>query len=71
MTASVRRLNDHGQDVIDSLMRSADQALRESCVRVFEGLSEILRGRIAGPGGVASFAAQAGHETPDAPHASQ
>jgi hypothetical protein len=71
MTASVRRLNDHGQDEIDSLMRSADQALRESCVRVFEGLSEILRGRIAGPGGVASFAAQAGHETPDAPHASQ
>ena len=48
MVASVRRLNEHGQDVIDSLMRSADQALRESCTRVFEGLTDILRGRIAG-----------------------
>ena len=52
-------------------MRSADQALRESCTRVFEGLSEILRARIAGPGGVAGFAAQASRETPDPPHASQ
>lgn len=71
MVASVRRLNEHGQDVIDSLMRSADQALRESCTRVFEGLTDILRGRIAAPGGVAGFAAQTSHETPDAPHASQ
>jgi hypothetical protein len=68
MVASVRRLNEHGQNVIESLMRSSDQALRESCSRVFEGLSEMLRGRTAGPAG---FAAQPSHETPDAPRASQ
>jgi hypothetical protein len=71
MVASVRRLNEHGQNVIDSLMRSADQALRDSCSRVFEGLSEMLRGRMAEPGGVAGFAAHTSHETPDAPRASQ
>jgi hypothetical protein len=71
MVSSVRRLNEHGQNVTESLMRSADQALRESCSRLFEGLSEMLRGRDIVPGGVAGFASQAGHEAPDSPRASQ
>jgi hypothetical protein len=69
--ASVRRLNEHGQNAIESLMRSADQSLRESCSRVFDGLSEMLRGRTSGSGTSAGFAAQSSRETPDAPHASQ
>jgi hypothetical protein len=43
IVSSVRRLNEHGQNVIESLMRSGDQALRDSCAKVFEGLSEMLR----------------------------
>jgi hypothetical protein len=43
--SSVRRLNEHGQNVIESLMRSADQALRDSFAKIFEGMSEILRDR--------------------------
>ncbi|HTA51572.1 MAG TPA: hypothetical protein VK757_02235, partial [Candidatus Acidoferrum sp.] len=45
IVSSVRRLNEHGQNVIESLMRSADQALRDSCAKLFEGLSEIIRDR--------------------------
>jgi len=45
MMSSVRRLNEHGQNVIESLMRSADQALRDSCARFFDGLAETLRER--------------------------
>jgi len=45
VVSSVRRLNEHGQDAIESLMRSADQSLRESCARFFAGLSEMLRER--------------------------
>jgi len=71
MIASVRRLNEHGQNAIESLMRSADQSLRESCSRIFDGLSEMLRGRNAGSAAGAGFAAQSSRETPDAPHASQ
>jgi hypothetical protein len=71
MIASVRRLNEHGQNAIDSLMRSADQSLRESCLRVFDGLSEMLRGRTTGSGTSTGFAAQSSREAPDAPHASQ
>jgi hypothetical protein len=41
--SSVRRLNEHGQNTVDALLRSADQALRDSFARVFEGLSEALR----------------------------
>jgi hypothetical protein len=43
IVSSVRRLNEHGQNVIESLMRSADQALRDSCAKLFEGLSEMMR----------------------------
>jgi hypothetical protein len=55
MVSSVRRLNEHGQNVIESLMRSADQALRDSCAKVFDGLGEMLRDRAANAAGVAGF----------------
>jgi hypothetical protein len=60
VVASVRRLNEHGQNGIESLLRSADQALRDSCSKVFEGLAEMLRERAsnaASAGNVAGFAA--------------
>jgi len=57
MVSSVRRLNEHGQNVIESLMRSADQGLRDSCVKVFDGLGAMLRDRAANAAGVAGFAA--------------
>jgi len=59
MVSSVRRLNEHGQNVIETLMRSADQSLRDSCARIFEGIGEVLRSRPASPAnaaGVAGFA---------------
>jgi hypothetical protein len=52
MISSVRRLNEHGQNVIESLIRSADQALRDSCAKVFDGLGEMLRDRAANAAGV-------------------
>jgi hypothetical protein len=50
--SSVRRLNEHGQNVIESLMRSSDQALRDSCSKVLEGLAATLRERSASANGV-------------------
>jgi hypothetical protein len=44
--SSVRRLNEHGQNVIESLMRSADQTLRDSFAKIFDGMSEMLRERM-------------------------
>lgn len=55
MVSSVRRLNEHGQNAIESLLRSADQALRDSFSRVFEGLSAMLRERATNAAGVAGF----------------
>jgi len=55
MVSSVRRLSEHGQNVIESMLRSADLALRESCSKVFDGLAEILRERSASAAGVAGF----------------
>jgi len=59
IVSSVRRLGEHGQNTIESMLRSADQALRDSCSKVFEGLAEILREKsasAAGASGVAGFA---------------
>jgi hypothetical protein len=70
MTSSVRRLNEHGQNVIEALMRSADQAMRESCSKLFEGLAEMLRDRTANAANAvcaAGFAAGQGHEAPETP----
>jgi hypothetical protein len=66
--ASVRRLNEHGQNGIESLLRSADQALRDSCSKVFDGLAQMLRERAAngaGAGNVAGFTQPSGRDTPD------
>jgi len=52
--SSVRRLNEHSQNVIESLMRSADQAMRDSCSTLFEGLAETLRNRAVNAAGAAS-----------------
>jgi len=41
--ASVRRLNEHGQGIIESLTRSADQALRDSASKIFENLASAIR----------------------------
>jgi hypothetical protein len=55
MISSVRRLNEHGQNAIESLIRSADQALRDSCAKVFAGLGEMLRDRAANAAGVGAL----------------
>ena len=41
--SAVRRLNDQGQNLVETLMRSADTALRESWSKIFEGLAATLR----------------------------
>ncbi|HKN62330.1 MAG TPA: hypothetical protein VJW93_14210, partial [Candidatus Acidoferrales bacterium] len=66
MMSSVRRLNEHGHDVIESLMRSADQALRDSCARFFDGLAQTFRERssAAGAGHAPSLAAREAAEIP-------
>jgi hypothetical protein len=51
VVSSMRRLNEHGQNGIESLLRAADQALRDSFAKVFEGLSEMLRDRSANASG--------------------
>ena len=69
--ASVRRLNEHGQNGIEALLRSADQALRESCSKVFDGLAQMLRERatnVAGAGNVAGFTQVSSRETPEPPN---
>jgi hypothetical protein len=66
--ASVRRLNEHGQNGIESLLRSADQALRDSCSKVFDGLAQMLRERatnVAGAGNVAGFTQAANRDNPE------
>ena len=52
IVSSVRRLSEHGQNAIESMLRSADVALRESCSKVFDGLAEMLRERSASAAGV-------------------
>ncbi|HKS82315.1 MAG TPA: hypothetical protein VJR23_12500 [Candidatus Acidoferrales bacterium] len=45
IVSSIRRLNEYGQDSIESMMRSADQTLRDSCAKFFESLAQSLRER--------------------------
>jgi len=69
--ASVRRLNEHGQNGIESLLRSADQALRDSCSKVFDGLAQMLRERasnVAGAGNAAGFTQVVNRDTPEPPN---
>jgi len=46
IVSSVRRLNEHGQNAIESHARS-DQALRHSCSRFFDDLAKLFGGRNA------------------------
>ncbi len=48
MVTSVRKLNEHGQDVIDSLSRAAEQAVRSTCSKAFDGLAEAMRDTLLG-----------------------
>jgi hypothetical protein len=69
--ASVRRLNEHGQNGIESLLRSADQALRDSCSKVFDGLAQMLRERaanVAGAGNAAGFTQVPNRDAPEPPN---
>ncbi len=56
IASSLRRLNEHGQNGIESLLHNADQALRDAFSKVFEGLAESLRDR-----SVAAAASSAGN----------
>ncbi|MGC2720922.1 MAG: hypothetical protein WA209_15170 [Candidatus Acidiferrales bacterium] len=58
IASSMRRLNEHGQNGIESLLRNADLALRDAFSKVFEGLAESLRDRsvAATASGVSGFA---------------
>ena len=70
IVSSVRRLNEHGQDAVESIVRSADQSLRESCAKFFEALSDMLRDRpaaSAAPVGFTPGPARSIEEAP-APH---
>jgi hypothetical protein len=67
MVSSVRRLNEHGQNAIESLLRSADQALRDSFSRVFEGLSAMLRERATSAAGAAAFPPASARDAAEAP----
>ena len=66
---SVRRLNEHGQNIIDSLIRSADQALRDSASKMFEGLAAALRDQAADSSGPPAGANFAEASSPENPHA--
>jgi hypothetical protein len=75
MISSVRRINEHGQNVIESLMRSADQSLRDSCSKFFEGLAASLRERTPFSSGASVFKpipenpGSSGDSASSAPHA--
>jgi hypothetical protein len=65
MMGSVRKLNEHGQNVIESLTRSSEQALRSSFARVFDGLGQMMRDSLRSSSGAASSSAAAGIPTGD------
>jgi hypothetical protein len=69
IVSSVRRLNEHGQSTIESLMRLTDQALRDSCSKVFENLAEMMRNRSANAAGMGAFVPMAGREATENPTA--
>jgi hypothetical protein len=69
IVSSVRRLNEHGQNTMESLMRLTDQALRDSCSKVFENLAEMMRNRNANAAGVGAFVAMNGREAAENPTA--
>jgi hypothetical protein len=69
IASSVRRLNEHGQTAIESLMNSADEMVRESCAKLFQGLSQVLRDRPVRSGAPRHFPPDAADaEQPSASH---
>ncbi|HEY6443212.1 MAG TPA: hypothetical protein VIY66_07730 [Candidatus Acidoferrales bacterium] len=64
--SSVREFNVHGRDAIETLVRSADEAVRDSCSKLFEGFSELLRQRVGSPSG-AGFGAVPSDESGETP----
>lgn len=65
IVSSVRRLNEHGQSTIEALMRVTDQALRESCSKVFESLAQMMRERNAASAAAGAYAPAPSHEGPE------
>lgn len=65
IVSSVRRLNEHGQTTVESLMRYTDQALRDSCSKVFENLAQQMRDRNAGAASAGAFVPIPGHDAPE------
>jgi hypothetical protein len=64
MVSSVRRLNEHGQNTVESLMRLTDQSVREACAKIFESFAEMMRNRTAsGNNEVGAFVPLPGHDT--------
>ena len=51
---------------VSCALRSADQALRDSCSKVFEGLAEMLRDRATNAAGVVGFTPGLVRETTEA-----
>jgi hypothetical protein len=67
MVSSVRRLNEHGQSAVESLIRSADKSLRDSCSKVFQDLAEMLR-RTTSMADAAGMAPPPGYDSGEPPH---
>ncbi|HEX4002626.1 MAG TPA: hypothetical protein VHX36_08250 [Candidatus Acidoferrales bacterium] len=67
MVSSVRRLNEHGQSAVESLIRSADKSLRDSCSKVFEDLAEMLR-RTTSIADAVGMAPPPGYDSGEPPH---
>jgi len=70
VVSSVRRLNEHGQSAVESLIRSADKSLRDSCSKVFEDLAEMLR-RTTSMADAAGFVPPPGYEPTESPASHQ
>jgi hypothetical protein len=65
--SSVREFNAHGRDAIETLVRSADQAVRDSCSKLFEGFSELLRQRVGNPSGAGGLGVAPNDESAETP----
>jgi hypothetical protein len=70
VASSMRRLNERGEDAVESLTRSADQSLRDACSKVFEGLAEMLRER-KGNAAAAGFVPSPMRDNPENSHTPQ
>lgn len=66
--SSVQRLNESGQDLIESLTHSADTALRDSCSKIFEALAGAFRDQASAPAaGIAGFTPALSRDIPETP----